>query len=59
LAGPSTPKASSELSRAAIAGVLAATGGNVARAARRLGIPRTTLSYRIRVLGLDDHVPRD
>jgi DNA-binding NtrC family response regulator len=52
-------RGSSDLSRAAIASVLAATGGNVARAARRLGVPRTTLAYRIRVLGLEDRVPRD
>jgi DNA-binding NtrC family response regulator len=57
--GTHSSRASSDLSRATIASVLAATGGNVSRAARRLGVPRTTLTYRIRVLGLDDRVPKD
>jgi DNA-binding NtrC family response regulator len=57
--GTQSTRASSDLSRATIASVLAATGGNVSRAARRLGVPRTTLTYRIRVLGLDDRVPKD
>jgi transcriptional regulator with AAA-type ATPase domain len=35
-----------------IAEVLAASGGNVARAARRLGLPRSTLRHRLRRLGL-------
>lgn len=47
------------VSRAAVANALIATGGNIARAARRLGVPRTTLRYRISVLGLDSILPRD
>ena len=34
-------------------------GGNVARAARRLQMPRTTLLYRIRKYGLNHMIPRD
>jgi len=49
----------SPASRAAVANALIATGGNIARAARRLGVPRTTLRYRISVLGLDPLLPRD
>lgn len=49
----------SPISRAAVANALVATGGNIARAARRLGVPRTTLRYRISVLGLDSILPRD
>ena len=37
-----------------IAAVLRANAGNVARAARELGIPRTTLRHRLRRLGLVD-----
>ena len=39
--------------------VLRATGGNVSRAARRLGLARTTLRRRIREAGLQDLIPRD
>ena len=39
--------------------VLEETGGNVARAARRLGIPRGTLRYRIEKFSLQDLIPRD
>ena len=35
-----------------IAAVLRSNGGNIARAARELGIPRTTLRHRLRRLGL-------
>ena len=35
-----------------IAAVLRANGGNIARAARELGMPRTTLRHRLRRLGL-------
>jgi transcriptional regulator with GAF, ATPase, and Fis domain len=45
--------------RDAIAGALAGTGGNVARAARRLGVPRSTLRYWIQQHGLAELVPRD
>ena len=39
--------------------VLRATGGNVSRAARRLGISRGTLRYRIAQHGLAGVIPRD
>lgn len=42
-----------------LAVVLRGTGGNVSRAARRLGVSRTTLQYRIRKLGLQRLIPRD
>jgi DNA-binding NtrC family response regulator len=35
------------------------TGGNVTRAARRLGIPRGTLRYKIRRYGLGSLIPSD
>ena len=44
---------------ARIAAALAATGGNVARAARRLGVPRTTLRNRIAKHGLGYLIPKD
>jgi transposase-like protein len=44
--------------RAAIEAALAATGGNVRRAARRLGVPRSTLRYRIGRFGLEHLLPR-
>jgi len=39
--------------------VLEETGGNVARAARRLGIPRGTLRYRIEKFSLQGLIPKD
>jgi len=42
-----------------IATVLRATGGNVSRAARRLGVARSTLRWQIERHGLHDLVPRD
>ncbi len=42
-----------------IARTLAQTGGNVARAARRLGLPRSTLRHRIARHGLEHVIPRD
>ena len=39
--------------------VLRSTGGNVARAARRLGVSRGTLRYRIAQHGLSSLIPRD
>ncbi len=39
--------------------VLRDTGGNVSRAARRLGVPRSTLRYRIQRADLEHLVPRD
>ena len=44
---------------AVIRAALAESGGNVARAARRLGVPRGTLRYRIRKYGLDHLIPKD
>ena len=38
--------------RETIAATLLAEGGNVTRAARRLGLARSTLRYRMRQLGL-------
>jgi DNA-binding NtrC family response regulator len=40
-------------------GALEASGGNVARTARRLGLPRSTLRYRIRRLELESLIPKD
>jgi DNA-binding NtrC family response regulator len=45
--------------RVLIAATLVKVGGNVARAARRLRIPRSTLRYRIRKNGLSDLIPVD
>jgi DNA-binding NtrC family response regulator len=45
--------------RAVIAAELAATGGNVRRAARRLGMARSTLRYRIQRHRLEHLLPRD
>ena len=42
-----------------IARMLDATGGNVARAARRLGLPRSTLRGYIARLDLSAHLARD
>jgi transcriptional regulator with GAF, ATPase, and Fis domain len=42
-----------------IAAALRATGGNVSRSARRLGLARSTLRYRIERLGLSALIPRD
>jgi transcriptional regulator with PAS, ATPase and Fis domain len=42
-----------------IAAALAASGGNVARTARRLGLARGTLRYRIRKHGLTHLIPDD
>jgi DNA-binding NtrC family response regulator len=48
-----------ESDRARVATALQLTGGNVARAARRLRLPRSTLRYRIRRYDLQDLIPRD
>ena len=42
-----------------LAAVLVSTGGNVARAARRLGVPRSTLRHQIRCHGLKSVIPQD
>ncbi len=39
--------------------VLQEVGGNISRASRRLGIPRSTLRYRIQQNGLTEFIPRD
>ena len=54
-----------EAERRLIVTALRETGGNVSEAARRLGVSRMVLRYRIRKLGLDpgraraDRMPRD
>jgi DNA-binding NtrC family response regulator len=44
---------------AVIAAALADTGGNVSRTARRLGMPRGTLRYKIKMYGLVRLIPKD
>jgi len=44
---------------ARLAQALRSTGGNVARAARRLGLARSTLRHRIERFGLGHLIPRD
>jgi DNA-binding NtrC family response regulator len=63
--GPARPAAASQAVReiedeeVRLRTVLSETGGNVSRAARRLGIPRGTLRYRIEKFSLQDFIPRD
>jgi transcriptional regulator with GAF, ATPase, and Fis domain len=45
--------------RERVRAALVAAGGNVARTARRLGLPRSTLRYRIRRLELEAWIPMD
>ena len=45
--------------REAVTSVLREVGGNLSRAARRLGIARSTLRHRVDRLGLDALIPRD
>ncbi len=45
--------------RSRVAAALVAAGGNVARAARRLGLARTTLRHRVDRYGLRELIPRD
>jgi len=45
--------------RERVAEALRAAGGNVSRAARRLGLPRSTLRHRIERLGLRHLIPDD
>jgi DNA-binding NtrC family response regulator len=52
-------RASAAADAARIAAALVATGGNVARAARRLGLPRSTLRHRIVKHGLGHLIPKD
>jgi two-component system NtrC family response regulator len=42
-----------------VAEILLETGGNISRAARRLGLARSTLRYRLRIHGLTDLIPKD
>jgi len=42
-----------------VAETLLDTGGNISRAARRLGLARSTLRYRLRMHGLTDLIPKD
>jgi DNA-binding NtrC family response regulator len=42
-----------------IASVLESTGGNVSRAARRLGLPRSTLRHKIKKYSLEGLIPSD
>lgn len=39
--------------------VLLETGGNLSRASRRLGVARSTLRYRVMLLGLERLIPKD
>lgn len=57
--GRVTERVQGETDRRRIVDTLADTGGNVARAARRLGLPRSTLRHRIVRHGLLDMIPRD
>jgi len=43
----------------AIRALLGDTGGNLSRAARRIGVARSTLRYRVIVLGLESLLPKD
>ena len=52
-----SPEAGDDRSR--VAAALIAAGGNVARAARRLGLARTTLRHRVERYGLRELIPRD
>ena len=54
-----TARTDDEGARQELAELLVATGGNVARVARRLGLPRSTVRYRIRRYRLEALVPRD
>jgi DNA-binding NtrC family response regulator len=53
------PAPGSEQERAIFEAELAATGGNISRVARRLGIARSTLRYRLARYDLDSLLPRD
>jgi two-component system, NtrC family, C4-dicarboxylate transport response regulator DctD len=57
IGGGAAPAPRTEAER--IARTLDATGGNVARAARRLGLARSTLRGHIARLDLSAHLPRD
>jgi DNA-binding NtrC family response regulator len=57
--GPGPASETERDDRDRIVTALVATGGNIARAARRLGLPRTTLRHRIAKHGLGQLIPRD
>jgi transcriptional regulator with GAF, ATPase, and Fis domain len=58
---PADPRDPADLpdERSRLAAVLVATGGNLSRAARRLGLARSTLRHAVRRHGLGGLVPRD
>ena len=58
-AHPSAPVAENGGERAVLVEQVKAAGGNLSRVARRLGVPRSTLRYRIRRYGLQDLIPED
>jgi two-component system NtrC family response regulator len=53
------PPAGSPRERQILAAELASTGGNISRVARRLGIARGTLRYRLGLHDLGDLIPND
>jgi len=53
------PAPGSEQERAILESELGAAGGNISRVARRLGIARSTLRYRLARYDLDSLLPRD
>jgi len=53
------PAPGSEQERAILESELAAAGGNISRVARRLGVARSTLRYRLARYDLDSLLPRD
>jgi DNA-binding NtrC family response regulator len=53
------PTAGSDAERAVLAEALAATGGNISRVARRLGLARSTLRYRLNLHDLGSLIPID
>jgi len=58
-AGPSRRSVAAAHERSRIEATLRDTGGNVSRAARRLGMSRGALRYRIAAFGLQSRIPRD
>ena len=52
---PGSAKTMGEVKREMVAEALVAEAGNKARAARRLGVPRSTLYRMIERFGLQDH----
>jgi transcriptional regulator with GAF, ATPase, and Fis domain len=56
---PAHPVAGSAAERVVLAEILAATGGNISRVARRLGLARSTLRYRLKLHDLAALIPSD